>query len=144
MGESSIGSNGVVVSVQAPRRSRMPHDSSYNLRQAACYTGLSVRHLRRILDAASVGFSFVRGVRYYPRAPFEEWWRQYQLQGFDRAANLGPYRRRAQGAAREQVCPGIGEVGDDPCGNSLGRTVTGRQARLCITCRAALNRRRRG
>jgi hypothetical protein len=73
MGGSSIGSNGVVVSVQAPRRSRMPHDPSYNLRQAAGYTGLSVRHVRRLLDAARVEFTFARGVRHYDRARIEEW-----------------------------------------------------------------------
>lgn len=144
MGGGSIGSNGVVVSVKARRWSRMPHSSSYGLRQAAHHAGLSVRHLRRLLDRYDVEFTFVRGVRHYPRARFEEWWRQYQLRGFDRAANLGPYRRRAQGADGEQVCPGTGDVDDAPCGNSLGRTVTGRQARLCVTCRAALNRRRRG
>jgi len=121
----------------------MAHDQSYNLRQAAGHTGLSVRHLRRLLDRDKIEFTFTRGVRHYPRAQFEEWWRQYQLSGFDRAKNLGPYRRRARGSGGEQVCPGIGTADESPCGNALGRTSTGRQARLCVKCVAALKRRRR-
>ena len=136
------GANGVVVSVRAPRWSRMPHIPSYNLRQAADHTGLSVRHLRRLLDSAGVAFIFVRGVRHYPRPRLEEWWRQYQLQGFDRATNLGPYQRRARGSNGEQVCPGIGQRDDPPCGSVLGRTARGRLARLCVTCRVALKLRR--
>lgn len=143
MGGGSIGSNGVVGSVQAPRRSRMPHNPSYNLRQAAGYTGLSVRHIRRLLDAARVEFTFARGVRHYDRARIEEWWRRYQLQGFDRAANLGPYQRRARGTAGEQVCPGIGDLDEPPCGKPLGLTTNRRRARLCPVCRAAWRARRR-
>ncbi len=143
MGVVCTVGNRVVVSVKARRCSPMPHPPSYSLRQAAHHTGLSVRHLRRLLDRDKIEFAFVRGVRHYPCAHVDDWWRRYQLRGFDRAANLGPYRRRATGADGEQVCPGIGKVDDAPCGNALAQTATGRRSRLCTPCRAALKRRRR-
>lgn len=103
--------------------------------------GYTYRHAVRLLDKAGLQYkSGPGGTRRYDAAAFEEWWRQHQLRDHDRAANLGPYRRRATDAEGHQVCPGLDQTTESPCGGTLGRTSTGRPRRLCDECRAQADR----
>ena len=114
---------------------------SITRRQAATLMDCSSRHVARLLDESNVPSQVgPGGVRVYPKAAFDEWWRQRQLRGYDRAANLGPFRRRATDAEGQQVCPGLDPSAEVSCGRALGRTATGRPRRLCDACRARADR----
>lgn len=114
----------------------------YSLRQAAVHTGFRSRHIQRLLDIAQLTFRYERGIRMYDRRAVEEWWQWYRTRDYDRAKNLGVYRRRAVDAQGAQVCPGSEADERVACGATLGRTDRGRQRRLCDDCRAALDQRR--
>ena len=114
----------------------------YSLRQAAVHTGFRSRHIQRLLDIAQLTFRYERGIRMYDRRAVEEWWQWYRTRDYDRAKNLGVYRRRAVDAQGAQVCPGSEADDRVACGATLGRTDRGRQRRLCDACSAAVDQRR--
>lgn len=132
----------VAAHLASARTTSPPSLMDYSLRQAAVYTGFRSRHVQRLLDEAQLTFRYERGVRMYDRRVVDEWWQSYRTRDYDRAKNLGAYRRRAIDAQGAQVCPGSGEDERIACGASLGRTDRGRQRRLCDACRTDVDQRR--
>lgn len=133
---------GVAAHLASAQTTHLPSLMDYSLRQAAVYTGLSSGHLYRLFDEARLAFGYERGIRMYDRRAVEEWWQWYRTRDYDRAKNLGVYRRRAVDAQGAQVCPGSDAPQGVSCGATLGRTEHGRQRRLCDACRDAVDLRR--
>jgi hypothetical protein len=108
------------------------HTMSYLTSQAARLADLHPDYLVALLRRAEVPSTLdVRGRRVWDAVRFDAWLAERRGRTYDRAANFGVYRRRARGDSGCQVCPGT----TTDCGAQLGRTPTGRLARLCPDCR---------